>query len=158
MSPATRRFRFHAVVAELPEAVLRYLTEVDHVHHVALLAETLDAGAPRQVGEARWVRRVDERTCADFAIAIADDHQHSGLGQRLLDLLEQSAGERGIERLCGHVLRDNRPMLGWLESRGWALGRDEFDPGVVGVELWLGSAAKARRSERRTWGELREAA
>lgn len=158
MSPATRLFRFHAVVAELPEDVLRYLTEVDHVHHVALLVETLDDAAPRQVGEARWVRRVDEPDCADFAIAIADDFQHSGLGHRLLDLLQQSATERGIRRLCGHVLRDNRRMLGWLESRGWVMGTDEFDPGVVSVEFTLRATAGAPRRERQGWFELRKAA
>ena len=73
MSPATRRNRFHAGVADLPDPVLRYLTEVDHVDHLALVGEVEEATGARLVAEARWVRREDEPDTADFAIAIADD-------------------------------------------------------------------------------------
>jgi ribosomal protein S18 acetylase RimI-like enzyme len=140
MSAATRRNRFHGGVADLPVAVLRYMTEVDHVDHLALVGEIEDGSGPRQVGEARWVRRVDAPGRADFAIAIADDCQHRGLGNALLDMLERSAAARGIERLCAHVLHTNRRMLGWLEAREWHIGRDPDDPGVVCAERPLGGA------------------
>ena len=144
MSVATRRNRFHGGVADLPAAVLRYMTEVDHVDHLALVGEVEDAAGPRQVAEARWVRRVDAPERADFAIAIADDWQLGGLGNALLDMLERSAAARGIERLCAHVLRTNRRMIGWLEARGWRTGSDPDDPGVVCVELPL-AALEARQ-------------
>ena len=57
MSPTTRRNRFHAGVADLPDPVLRYLTEVDHVDHLALVGEVDEATGARLVAEARWVRR-----------------------------------------------------------------------------------------------------
>jgi acetyltransferase len=146
MSPTTRRNRFHAGVADLPDPVLRYLTEVDHVDHLALVGEVDEAAGARLVAEARWVRREDEPGTADFAIAIADDFQLSGLGNALLDTLQRSAAARGIERLCGHVLRNNVRMSGWLEARGWRMGHDLDDPGVVRAELPLAtSAARAWR-------------
>lgn len=141
MSPTTRRNRFHAGVADLPDPVLRYLTEVDHVDHLALVGEVEAATGPRLVAEARWVRREDTPGTADFAIAIADDFQLSGLGNALLDTLQRSAVARGIERLCGHVLRNNVRMRGWLEARGWRIGHDPDDPGVVCAELPLATAA-----------------
>jgi len=141
MSPTTRRNRFHAGVADLPDPVLRYLTEVDHVDHLALVGEVDEATGARLVAEARWVRREDEPGTADFAIAIADDFQLSGLGNALLDMLQRSAVARGIDRLCGHVLRNNVRMSGWLEARGWRMGHDLDDPGVVRAELPLAKSA-----------------
>jgi acetyltransferase len=140
MSAATRRNRFHGGVADLPVAVLRYMTEVDYVDHLALVGEVQEISGPRQVAEARWVRREDAPESADFAIAIADDFQHSGLGNTLLDRLERSATARGIRRLCAHVLQANRRMIGWLESREWKFERDADDPGVVCAEVPLPSA------------------
>lgn len=140
MSPTTRRNRFHGGVADLPEPMLRYLTEVDYVDHLGLVGEVHDESGSRQVAEARWVRRQDEPDTADFAIAVADDYQERGLGNALLDALQRSAAARGIGRLCGHVLRNNQRMSGWLEARGWAFAPDPHDPGVVCAELLLNRA------------------
>lgn len=145
LSNASRLKRFHTGVGELPEPLVRYLTEVDHVDHVALLGEAVVAGASRQVGEARWVRRVDEPNAADFAIAVADDHQRHGLGGRLLQSLERSARDRGVERLHGSVLRSNGSMIRWLAARGWRIERDPADPSVVDAELALDGRAAAWR-------------
>jgi len=142
MSPTTRRNRFHAGVADLPDTVLRYLTEVDHVDHLALVGEVEEAAGVRLVAEARWVRREAERGTADFAIAVADDFQLGGLGKVLLDMLQRGAAARGIDRLCGHVLRNNVRMSGWLEARGWRMSHDPDDPGVVCAELPLATSAR----------------
>lgn len=133
MSKTTRLFRFHGMVADLPEAVLRYLTEVDYIDHLALVGEVVEGGAARLVAEARWVRRADAPDSADFAIAIADDYQLGGLGNALLDRLQRSAAARGIRRLHGHVLRGNHRMRGWLLGRGWTVVDDPLDPAVVCV-------------------------
>jgi acetyltransferase len=112
---------------------------VDHHDHLALLGEVKTGSGPRQVAEARWVRRADEPDHADFAIAIADDYQRSGLGNSLLDMLQRSAAARGIGRLCGCVLRNNLRMSGWLEARGWHVESDLDDPGALCVGLSLRS-------------------
>lgn len=137
MSATTRRSRFHGGVTDLPEPVLRYLTEIDYVDHLAFIGEIEDGSGARQVAEVRWVRRRDEPERADFAIAVADDYQRCGLGNALLDRLQRSAAAKGIRRLCGHVLRTNRRMIGWLEARGWHIGSDPDDPAVVCAELPL---------------------
>jgi acetyltransferase len=143
MSTTTRLFRFHGAVTDLPEPVLRYLTEIDYEGHLALVGEVVDGEDARQVAEARWVRRAGEGDRADFAIAIADDYQHSGLGNAMLDRLQRSALANGVDRLCGHVLRNNRRMLGWLQGRGWTVEDDPSDPEVVCVERGLRPVVEA---------------
>lgn len=137
MSATTRRNRFHGAFADLPEQVMRYMTQVDYVSHLAFVGEVRGQAASRQVAEARWVRRTDEPDHADFAIAIDDSYQLSGLGTRLMDMLQRSAAKKGIRRLCGHVLQSNQRMIGWLEAHGWTMQHDPQDPGVLCVELPL---------------------
>lgn len=146
LSPLARMRRFHGPVAELPAAALRYLTEVDQSSHVALLAQTR-VGRPRQVAEARWVRRADEPDVADFAVAVADDYQRCGLGECLLDLLEEAARARGIRRLHGSVLRSNHPMIRWLARRGWSFVHDAGDASALAAERVLDDAVAARWRE-----------
>ena len=137
MSATTRRNRFHGAFADLPEHVMRYMTEVDYVSHLAFVGEVRDRAEPHQVAEARWVRRIDEPDRADFAIAIDDNYQLSGLGTRLMDLLQRSAAAKDIRHLCGYVLKSNQRMIGWLEAHGWTMRHDRYDPSVVHVELPL---------------------
>jgi acetyltransferase len=137
LSPQSRRLRFHGPVAELPDSLLRYMTEVDFDSHVALLAEVFDGGEPRQVAEARWVRREDEPKTADFALAVADDWQRSGLGTRMLRSLERSARGRGIQRLSGDVMANNAAMVACMRSAGWQLRRDPHDASALLAEIEL---------------------
>lgn len=137
MSATTRRNRFHGALVDLPEHRLRYMTEVDYVNHLAFIGEVRDQAEPRQVAEARWFRRVDEPDCADFAIAIDDHYQSGGLGSLLMEVLQRSAAAKDIRQLCGHVLKSNHRMIGWLEAHGWTKRHDPYDPGVVQVELPL---------------------
>ena len=137
MSATTRRNRFHGACADLPEHVMRYMTQVDYVSHLAFIGEVRDRAGPHQVAEARWVRRVDEPDHADFAIAVDDNYQLSGLGTQLMDLLQRSAAANDIRRLCGDVLESNQRMVGCLGAHGWTMQHDPRDPGVVHVELQL---------------------
>jgi acetyltransferase len=137
LSPLSRRRRFHAPIAELPASTLRYMTEVDYESHLALVAEVFVDGAARQVAEARWVRRSDEPGMADFALAVADDWQRSGLGTCLLRRLEDSACDHGVRRLFGDVLVSNQPMVDFLRRAGWKLRRDPLDLSSLCAEIEL---------------------
>lgn len=145
LSPLSRYRRFHGPVSELPEAMLRYLCEVDHFSHVALLATAHDEhGNEVQVAEARWVRREApaDSSIADFAIAVHDDWQGIGLGSRLLRMLIRSAAAAGLQQLCGDVLAGNPPMQSLLLRQGWQLLADADDPDVYIAQFDL---ARMRR-------------
>jgi GNAT superfamily N-acetyltransferase len=135
LSPLSRRRRFHGPMVELSASALRYMTEVDYKTHLAILAAVFVDGVERQVAEARWVRRSDEPDAADFALAVADDWQRSGLGTRLLRRLERGARENGVQRLYGDVLHSNQPMIDCMRRTGARLRLDPLDTSALSVEI-----------------------
>ena len=115
MSPKSLYKRFMSPVARLTESQLRYLLEVDHRDHEALLAVDEDSG--EAVGVARFVR-LDRFEVAEAAIIVVDSWQGSGLGKAMLRMLAQAALDVGVERFEANVLYDNAPMLALLDSLG----------------------------------------
>jgi RimJ/RimL family protein N-acetyltransferase len=115
MSELSRRRRFLAPANEVSDEDLRYLVEVDHRRHEALLA--LDQSG-RGVAVARYVRSPDDRTSAELAVVVADDWHRRGLATELLTRLNERARENGIERYTAIVSEDNAVVLDALERAG----------------------------------------
>jgi RimJ/RimL family protein N-acetyltransferase len=107
--------RFMSPVSRLTESQLRYLLEVDHRDHVALLAVDEDSGDA--VGVARFVR-LDDAEVAEAAVIVTDDWQGFGLGKALCRILAERARELGIERFEATLLVENRAMMSLLEAMG----------------------------------------
>lgn len=129
----SRRKRFHGVIKELSPALLRQMTEVDHVAHVAIVAEALgDDDEPTIVADARYVRDGDEM---HLAIAVADLWQHAGLGRALLQRLLRYAARRGVVRLVADIVSDNVAMARLAASFGGRFGRSPSGPGVTRARL-----------------------
>ena len=76
---ASRRFLY--LKTTLTEKELRYLTDIDHRDHEALIAITRLRGEP--VGAARFIRDHSDPTSAEFAIAVVDEWQDRGVGSML---------------------------------------------------------------------------
>ena len=108
MSPASRYRRFFAPLSELSADDLRYLTEVDHHDHEALIGFDRETGDP--VGVARYIRGV-EPTEAEVAVTVVDDWQGRGAATALLEHLVRCAREAGIEHFVAVVLPDNLDAL-----------------------------------------------
>ena len=137
LSPQSRYNRFFVGLAELPPRMLAQMTDVDHVHHLALIAQTVTFGREVQVGEARYV--VDESgQWAEFAIAVADDWQNTGIGSRLLRLLEKAARAAGIARMASDVLGSNRRAQEFMRQRGYALRSRPGEALLMRAEKLLG--------------------
>ena len=112
LSPESRYRRFFSAMNRLSSADLRYLTEVDHDDHEAVLAFAED-GAP--VGVARYVRS-ETRTEAEVAVAVVDAWQGRGAATALLERLIERARENGIERFVASVLQENAEALELFRS------------------------------------------
>lgn len=112
LSPESRYRRFFASRDRLSAADLRYLTEVDHRDHEAVIA-TDPEGEP--VGVARYVRGDDPET-AEVAVAVADDRQGQGAGTALLERLTERAAENGVRRFVALVLQENSEALELFQS------------------------------------------
>ena len=126
LSVESRYKRFMVTLRELPPNKLKYLTEVDDVHHVALVATVDRDGHEGLVGVARYVVDPTGASC-EFAIAVDDAWQGSGLAGILMHTLMDTARERGLTRMEGLVLRTNRTMLKFTRQLGFSLEHDPDD-------------------------------
>ena len=115
LSEQSRYQRFLTSVDELSESELRYLAEVDHHDHEALIVFDPDTGDA--VGVARFVR-LEDGTSAEAAVTVIDDWQGRGLGMILTQLLAERAREEGIERFKALLLATNEQMHDVLASLG----------------------------------------
>lgn len=113
LSPESRYRRFFRPLKELRASDLRYLTEVDHSDHEALVAI---AGDGSLVGVARYVRSAEEPELAEVAVTIVDDWHGRGVATELLRALVERARAEGIERFVALVLGENRDALDLFKS------------------------------------------
>ena len=116
LSERSRYRRFLSPRGPLTPAELRYLTEVDHHDHEALVA--VDPETEEGVGVARFVRSPEDPAVAELAVAVADDWQGHGVGSRLTAELARRAREEGITRFTALALAENDAMLGLLQDLG----------------------------------------
>jgi L-amino acid N-acyltransferase YncA len=134
LSPESRYRRFLSPNASLAEADLRYLTEVDHVDHEALVA--VDPGGGQGIGVARYVRLADRPETAELGVVVSDDRQGEGVGSLLLQRLAARARENGIHRFSALILEENQAMLSLIRELG-DVQVGERDSGAVQVEVKL---------------------
>jgi GNAT superfamily N-acetyltransferase len=112
---------------------LRYLTEINAVDHVALVAEDPTDRARPLLAVGRFVRLAEDPEAAEIAIVVWDDWQGRGLGSLLGGHLAHAARNRGIKRFTATMAADNRPALrlmakltSHLEQRHVGGGVDEL--------------------------------
>ncbi len=118
LSEETRIHRFHSGKARLSGSHLRYLTDVDQVHHIAWGAE--DRAHPEDPGVAvvRCIQLPDEPDSAEFAVTVTDEYQGRGLGTLLIGLIALDAADHGLKTMVGVVQPTNVPMLSLLRTLG----------------------------------------
>jgi RimJ/RimL family protein N-acetyltransferase len=112
---------------------LRYLTEIDAVDHVALVAEDPTEPARGLIAVGRFVRLAEDPEAAEIAIVVWDDWQGRSLGSVLGRHLAHAARNRGIRRFTATMAADNKPahrlmakLTSHLERRHAGGGVDEL--------------------------------
>ena len=116
LSPESRYRRFLTSMPHLSDKLARYLTDVDHHDHEALIA--LDAATGEGVAIARFVRLEEDPATAEAAVTVADDWHGRGLATLLLELLAVRAREEGISRFLAVMLAQNQDMRAVLAGIG----------------------------------------
>jgi RimJ/RimL family protein N-acetyltransferase len=136
LSEESIRKRFLASKPRFTKAELRYLTEVDGVNHIALVA-VLEDDPDQLVGVARCVRLPDRHDTAEMAIVVGDPWQNQGLGRALATALADAARATGIRRFAATMLGDNEPARRLMRTFARRLEEGELSHGVreVLVEL-----------------------
>jgi GNAT superfamily N-acetyltransferase len=113
LSPESRYRRFLAPMPELTEGMVRYLAEIDHHDHEALIA--LDEETGEGIGVARYVRDQDRPEVAEVAVTVIDDWQGRGLGTLLLEVISARAREEGVTTFTALMLATNEEMMDLLK-------------------------------------------
>lgn len=132
LSEDSRYRRFMVTLRELPSSKLRYLTEVDQVDHVAIVATAERDGREDMVGAARY-SVIDAAGRCEFAVAVDDAWQGSGLAGVLMHALMTLARRRRMTIMEGTVLATNGEMLKFMRQLGFRLERVEGDARVLRV-------------------------
>jgi acetyltransferase len=81
--------------------------------------------------------RIPDGESCEFALVVADEWQRRGLGRRMMTLLIEVARARGLQEMIGHVLAENRGMLGLSESLGFVTMPSSEGPEMRRVSLAL---------------------
>ncbi len=102
LSAMSRYRRFRATVRRYGADELKWLTQVDHHKHEALVA--LDPSTATIVGVARYICDSDDHTHAHVTYVVADAWQGRGVGTALIERLARQARAAGVERLTALML------------------------------------------------------
>jgi GNAT superfamily N-acetyltransferase len=132
LSGESRYRRFLAPTPQLSEAVVRYLTEVDHHDHEAIVALEEESG--EGIGVARYVRNGARPDVAEVAVTVVDDWQGRGLGTLLLEVASARARGEDIRSFTALMLATNREMITLLERLG-PLRVVDREVGTVEIEM-----------------------
>lgn len=132
LSDDSRYYRFMEQLHELPLRKLEYLTAIDYDKHMALLATVVREGREMEIGVARYVANPDGQSC-EFAIAVDDAWQGTGVAGILMAALIDAARAKGLKTMEGFVLASNHKMLKFARQLGFTVHRDIGDADTVRI-------------------------
>ena len=108
-----RRFQS---VATPTKSLMRYLFEVDYVHHYVWVMT--DGFEGPVVADARFVRAENDPSAAEIAFIVADAYQNKGIGTFLMGALAIAADVSGVRSFTARVLAENYPMRAIIDHFG----------------------------------------
>ena len=129
LSPQSKYFRFMQSLHELTPAMLVRFTQIDYDREMALIAVLEQEGRETELAVTRYAMNPDGESC-EFALVVADEWRHRGIGSRLMTSLMEVAKARGIRTMEGEVLASNSEMLGLVTRLGFVIQPSPDDPGV----------------------------
>lgn len=116
LTPEDIRLRFFGPMRELTHEMAARLTQIDYDREMAFLL--LDGEELLGVGRLSAEPGFEQ---AEFALVVASDRQRRGYGELLLGHVVDYARMRGVKRVIGHILRENRKMIDLSKRLGFAI-------------------------------------
>ena len=113
------RFRFFGLIRELPHSQMARFTQIDYDREMAFIAVGKDeANHAETLGVVRTANDANNHT-AEFAIIVRSDMKGQGLGRLLLEKMIRYCRQRGMSRIIGQVLMENKAMLELARKLGF---------------------------------------
>jgi acetyltransferase len=123
------RFRFFRLIKEADHAMRVRYCNIDYDREIGIVAEIEEEGKKRFLGVTRIILPPGEQDEAEFALIVTDKWQRRGLGSEFLDFTIEIAKKKGVKRLVGEVLKDNKPMISLCREKNFDIIRTS-DPEV----------------------------
>jgi acetyltransferase len=136
LSTESKHFRFMQGLNELTQQMLVRFTQLDYGRELALIAVQEHGENETQIGVARYVINADGESC-EFALVVADNWHHKGIGIFLMNALIDAARQRGLKTMDGEILSDNANMRSLAAKIGFSVHRHPGDLSVLSVSLDL---------------------
>jgi acetyltransferase len=136
LSSESKHFRFMQGLNELTPQMLVRFTQLDYGRELALIAVQEQGENETQIGVARYVINADGESC-EFALVVADNWHHKGIGIILMNALIDAARQRGLKTMDGEILSDNANMRSLAAKIGFSVLRNPGDLSVLSVSLEL---------------------
>lgn len=105
---------------------------IDYDREMALVADRVNPqnGRHELLGVGRLTRQRNPQD-AELGVLVTDRHQGAGLGTELLGRLIGLARHENVQRIIGHILSENQPMLQLAKHFHFTVSREEDDPGSL---------------------------
>ncbi|KTQ98444.1 GCN5 family acetyltransferase [Aureimonas ureilytica] len=132
--PEDVRLRFFAPMKRIGHAFAARLTQIDYRREMAFVATRAGEAEGDILGVARLVSDPDEKK-AEFGIMVRSDQKGRGLGWLLMETILDYARRRGLSRVYGEVLGENRAMLAMAEELGFRQSPHPEDVALRRVEV-----------------------
>jgi acetyltransferase len=134
------RLRFFAPVKDFSHAFIARLTQIDYARAMAFVA--IDERNGALLGVVRLHTRADYDR-AEYAVLVRSDLKGKGLGWLLMRTVLDYAGDEGIAKVEGQVLRENTTMLTMCAELGFTIAPDPSEPNVLQVSKVTSGRAQA---------------
>jgi RimJ/RimL family protein N-acetyltransferase len=118
LSPTSRNKRFMGARADFARVAAECMPRPNRPDRFTLLAELRRRGQNAIVGETYYAYDAVAGH-GEFAISVADDFQHNGLGFMMMTAMEQRALALGHDMIAGETARTNAEMRGLAKKAGF---------------------------------------
>lgn len=130
------RLRCLGTIKDFPHLAAARLARCDSDREVALVAIDAESSGSREiVGVVHLVKEPNEPDSAEFDIMVRTDMKGRGVGFQLMKDVLAWARERGLKKIVGYVLYENRAMLLMASELGF--GAKHVETGIVLVTARL---------------------
>lgn len=130
------RMRFLYPMYKLPQDMARRLCHINPDAELALVLmdHAVHPADMRGVGRLFFDPTLNQ---AEFSVLVEKALTGRGLGALLMQRLVNTCRQRGVERVWGHVLIENRPMLDLCRQLGFTRQALPGEPGTAVIALDL---------------------
>jgi len=145
LSPESIYNRVFSNSLSLTPEWLERLTRIDFTRDMAIIATVTLDSRETQIGVARYVR-LENGSCCEFAIAVANQWQGCGIGARLLRELIAIASRAGITQIVGDVLSTNVAMFALARRVGMSVQPHPDDATLRRLVLSIPDSARSQEA------------